>query len=75
MGMQTDCIYQLGINKSATLVPKDPHNGNHPVKVKKVLLRNTIQLPSYIKIDFSNGYYYGRIGSYERKLAAVAKLD
>ena len=37
------------------LVLKEYHNVNHPVK--EVMLRNTVQLPSYIKININSVYY------------------
>ena len=38
---------------------KERHSVNH--LVKKVLLHTTIRLPSYIKINIKNAYYFSRI--------------
>ena len=46
MAMQTNCIYQLGIYKSTTVVLKERCNVNHPVK--KGSLHNTVQLATYL---------------------------
>ena len=43
------------LNLSAMIVLKEYHNVNHPVK--KVMLHNTVQLPSYIKININSVYY------------------
>ena len=43
------------LNLSTVLVLKERSNVNHPVK--EVMLRNTVQLPSYIKININSVYY------------------
>ena len=50
------------LNLSAVLVLKEHRNVNHPVK--EAMLRNTVQLPSYIKININSAYYCSRIDGY-----------
>ena len=50
------------LNLSAVLVLKERRNVNHPVK--EVMLHNTVQLPSYIKININSVYYCSRIDGY-----------
>ena len=53
-------VYQFSVYKTATLVLKEHRNVNY--HVKKVSLCNTMQLPSYIKIN--SGYYHNRTDGY-----------